>query len=75
MLTILATIGLFFLLAAAYRRGKRDGINDAIDYFISEMNKKKIDIDLMNDFEVLEEKASLGILKKMKRLFRRKNHE
>ena len=73
MLTILATIGLFFLLAAAYRRGKRDGIKDAIDYFVSEMNKKRIDMDLMRDFEVLEEKASLGIFKKISRFFRRKN--
>ena len=73
MLTILATIGLFFLIAVIYKKGKKDGINDAIDYFITEMNNKRIDIDIINEFDVLEKKKQLGIITKIKHFIRRDN--
>ena len=75
MLTILATIGLFFLIAVSYKKGKKDGINEAIDYFITEMNKKRIDIEIMNDFDILEKKRSLDIFTRIRHFIWRNNNE
>ncbi len=75
LITILATIGLFFLFAAAYKRGKKDGINQAIDYFITEMNRKKIDIEVINSYDIIEKKAKLKIFKKIRYLLWRKKNE
>ena len=74
-MTILATIGLFFLFAVAYKRGKRDGINQAIDYFVTEMNRKKIDIEVINSYDIIEQKAKLEIFKKIRCLLWRKKNE
>ncbi len=72
LITILATIGLFFLFAIAYKRGKRDGINQAIDYFVTEINRKKIDIEIINSYDIIEKKAKLKIFKNILYFFRRK---
>ncbi len=72
LITILATIGLFFLFAVFYKRGKRDGINQAIDYFVSEMNRKKIDIEVINSYDIIEKKAKWELFKKMRYLLWRK---
>lgn len=66
LITILATIGLFFIIAIAYRRGKRNGIKEAIDYFITEMNRKKIDIDIINDYDTLGKTPKFEIYKKIR---------
>ena len=75
LITILATIGLFFLITVFYKRGKRDGINQAIDYFVTEMNRKKIDIEVINSYDIIEKKAKLEIFKKIRCLLWRKKNE
>ena len=75
LMTILATIGLFFLFAVVYKRGKRDGINQAIDYFVTEMNRKKIDIEVINSYDIIEKKAKLEIFKKIRHLLWRKKND
>ena len=75
LITILATIGLFFLIAVSYKRGKRDGINQAIDYFVTEMNRKRIDIEVINSYDIIEKNTKLKIFKKIRHLFRRKKNE
>ncbi len=75
LITILATIGLFYLFAVFYKRGKRDGINQAIDYFVTEMNRKKIDIEVFNSYDIIEKKAKLKIFKKICYLLRRRKNE
>ncbi len=43
IITILASIGLYVVVTIVYKRGKKDGIEDAIDYFLTEMEKREID--------------------------------
>ena len=71
-MTILATIGLFFIIAGVYKKGKRDGINEAIDFFVTELNRKKIDIEEINAYENILTYSKLGIFKKITHLIRRK---
>ncbi len=53
MLTILASIGLYVIVYFVYKKGKKDGIEDAIDYFVTEMKKREIDAEvLIGDDEV-----------------------
>ena len=73
LITILATIGLFFIIAAVYRRGKRDGIKEAINYFVTEMNRKKIDIEVINDFGNIRKKQKTKIYKRIRYLIGGKN--
>ena len=66
LITILATIGLFFIIVGAYKRGKRDGINQTIDFFVTEMNRKKINFEIINDYNSIEKKPKLEIFKKIR---------
>ena len=75
LMTILATIGLFFIIVSVYRRGKRDGVKEAIDYFITEMNRKKIDIEVINSYDIIEKKAKFEIFKKIRCLLWRMKNE
>ena len=68
LITILATIGLFFIIAVVYRRGKRDGIKEAIDYFVTEMDKKKIEIEIINDYDSIGKKPKSGLFRKIRYL-------
>ncbi|HDY88051.1 MAG TPA: hypothetical protein ENH82_08070 [bacterium] len=72
LITILATIGLFFIIVGVYRKGKRDGIKETIDFFVTEMNRKKIDFEITNEIGNMGEKPKLGIYKKMFHLTGRK---
>ena len=71
-MTILATIGLFFIIVSVYRRGKRDGIKEAIDYFVTELNRKKIDIEIINDYYNIYDKPKHQIFNKICYLIWRK---
>ena len=75
LITILATIGLFFLIAVSYKRGKRNGINQAIDYFVAEMNRKRIDIEVINSYDIIEKNTKSELFKKIRRLLWRKKNE
>ncbi len=75
LLTILALIGLFFLIALSYKRGKRDGINQAINYFVTEMKRKEVEIEIINDYDIIEKKAKLEIFEKIRHLLWRKKNE
>ena len=75
LITILATIGLFFIIVSVYKRGKRDGINQAIDYFAAEMKRKEVEIEVINDYNIIEKKAKLEIFKKIRYLLWRKKNE
>ena len=75
LMTVLATIGLFFLVTVSYKRGKKEGINQAIDYFVSEMNRKKIDIEAVNSYDIIEKKTKLELFQKIRCLLWRKKNE
>ena len=51
MLTILAAIGLFFIITLVYRKGRKDGIKEAIDYFLIEMKSKEIDHEIVAEYK------------------------
>ena len=70
-----ASIFAFFIITISYKRGKRDGINQTIDYFVTEMNRKKIDIEVINSYDIIEKKAKLEIFKKIRHLPWRKKNE
>ena len=72
LITILATIGLFFIIAVVYKKGKRDGIKETIDFFVTEMNRKKIEFEITNETGNMREKSKLGIYNKMLCLIGRK---
>ena len=65
-MTILATIGILFIIACDYIKGKKDGIKEATDYFVTEMNKRKIaieDIKKINGYDNMKKKKVTKILK------------
>ncbi len=71
ILTILASIGLYVVVTIVYKKGKKDGITDAIDYFLKEMEKRKIDTAYFivdGDMQILEKSKKI----KMLQFFRRK---
>ena len=72
LITILATIGLFFIIVGVYRKGKMDGIKETIDFFVTEMNRKKIDFEITNEIGNMGEKPKLGIYNKIFHLIGRK---
>ena len=74
-MTILATIGLFFIIAVVYRKGKREGIKKAIDYFLTEMNRKQIDFEIINDYNSMGKKAKSVIYNKIRYLMKKKKPE
>lgn len=62
LITLLAAIGLFFVIMSVYRKGKKDGIQDAVDYFVTEMKKRKIDTEVLiadENFEKLNKSKKL----------------
>ncbi len=62
LITLLAAIGLFVVIMSVYRKGKKDGIQDAVDYFVTEMNKRKIDAEVIiadENFEKLNKSKKL----------------
>jgi|GEM_PF-3169114 len=75
LMTILASIGLFFIIVYVYRRGKRDGIKKAIDYFITEMNRKQIDFEIINEYDNMGKKTKSIIYNKIRYLLGRKKNE
>jgi len=65
LLTILASIGLYVVVIFVYRKGKKDGIDDAIDFFIKEMKNRKIDTKSLivdEEFEQLEKSKKINLL-------------
>ena len=72
LMTILASIGLFFIIVYVYRRGKRDGIKKAIDYFLTEMNRKQIDFEIIDDYNSMGKKARSIIYNKIRYLMKKK---
>ncbi|MBW7995938.1 MAG: hypothetical protein FVQ81_05060 [Candidatus Glassbacteria bacterium] len=71
LMTLLATIGLVFIILAAYKRGKREGIKEAVDFFVAEMERKSIDIRVIDDIEQIEgieAPPELSIRKRITRL-------
>ena len=65
LLTILASIGLYVVVIFVYRKGKKDGIDDAIDFFIKEMKKREIDTKSLivdDEFEQLEKSKKINLL-------------
>ncbi len=74
LLTILASIGLYVVVIFVYRKGKKDGIDDAIDFFITEMKKREIDTKSLivdDEFEKLEKSRKINLLPFLNR--RKKN--
>ena len=74
LLTILASIGLYVVVIFVYKKGKKDGIDDAIDFFITEMKKRKIDTKSLivdDEFEQLEKSKKINLLPFLNR--RKKN--
>ena len=62
LITLLAAIGLFFVIMSVYRKGKKDGIQDAVDYFVTEMKKRKIDTEVIiagENFEKMNKSKKL----------------
>ena len=72
LLTIFASIGLFFVFAGFYKKGKRDGVKDAIDFFITEMNRRKIDIEIIDDCSNMGKKQKSIVYDKLRYLIGRK---
>lgn len=75
LLTILASIGLYVVVIFVYRKGKKDGIDDAIDFLITEMKKREIDIETkinVEEYEKLEKSKKIKLLPFIKI---RKKHE
>ena len=65
LLTILASIGLYVVVIFVYKKGKKDGITDAIDFFITEMKKREIDTKSLiidEEFEQLEKSKKINLL-------------
>lgn len=71
LLTILASIGLYVVAIFVYKKGKKDGIDDAIDFFLTEMEKRKIDTKSLivdEEFEQLEKSKKINLLPFFKRM-------
>ena len=49
LLTILATIGLSFIIAFVYRQGRRDGIKKAIKYFATHKEGRRINAEVIEE--------------------------
>ena len=64
LITILASVGLFFIIIKVYDKGRKDGIMDAVEYFTREMKKREIDAEVIIDDENIDE------LEKSKKLFK-----
>lgn len=74
LITILASIGLYVVVIIVYKKGKKDGIDDAIDFFITEMKKREIDTKPLivdDEFEQLEKSKKINLLPFLNR--RKKN--
>lgn len=54
IISILAAIGLYFIILLVYRKGKKDGIKASLDYFALEMKRGEINVQLINHEEHLE---------------------
>lgn len=74
LITILAVIGLYFIILVVYRKGRRDGIIDTIAYFQTEMNRKKINAEVKIFEKQLEKSEKQKIIKLIPlKKWRRKN--
>ncbi len=65
LLTILASIGLYVVVIFVYRKGKKDGIDGAIDFFMTEMKKREIDTKSLiidEELEQLEKAKKINLL-------------
>jgi len=65
LITILASIGLYVVVIFVYRKGKKDGIDDAIDFLITEMKRREIDIGsiiVAEEYEKLEKSKKINLL-------------
>ncbi len=74
LITILASIGLYVVVIFVYKKGKKDGIDDAIDFFLTEMKKREIDTKSLivdDEFEKLEKSRKINLLPFLNR--RKKN--
>lgn len=65
LITILASIGLYVVVILVYRKGKKDGIDNAIDLLIKEMKRKNIDIESIivdEEYGILEKSKKIKLL-------------
>ncbi len=74
LISILAVVGLYFIILIVYRKGRKEGIKDTIDYITEEMKKKEMEADAV----VIEEKLEVFDKTKHRSLIpffvRSKNH-
>ena len=74
LITILAVIGLYFIILVVYRKGRRDGIMDTIAYFQTEMNRKEINAEVKIFEKQLEKSEKQKLIKLIPlKKWRRKN--
>ncbi|NVM02928.1 MAG: hypothetical protein HWN67_11360 [Candidatus Helarchaeota archaeon] len=64
LISILALIGLFFIIIKVYDKGRKDGILEAVKYFTREMKKREINAEVIIDNKDIDE------LEKSKKLFK-----
>lgn len=64
LISVLALIGLFFIVIKVYDKGRKDGILDAVEYFTKETKKREINAEVIIGDEEIDE------LEKSKKLFK-----
>jgi len=64
LISILALIGLFFIIIKVYDKGRKDGILEAVEYFTREMKKREFNAEVIIDGKDIDE------LEKSKKLFK-----
>lgn len=73
LVTLLATIGLFFIITLAYKRGKSNGIHESVEFFLAEMERRRIEVDLVNE-PIPAASGALRIQNTIRRLIGRKTN-
>ena len=64
LISVLALIGLFFIVIKVYDKGRKNGILDAVEYFTREIKKREINAEVIIGDEEINE------LEKSKKLFK-----
>lgn len=70
LITILASIGLYVVVILVYRKGKKEGIDYAIDFLIKETKRREIDIKSIivdEEYEQIEKSKKIILLPFFKR--------
>ena len=61
LISILALVGLCFIIIIVYQKGRKDGIKDTLKYMADEMKKREIDAEAI----IVDEKH--GVFDKIKK--------